>query len=318
MSAVLAPPAAPARVLPLAVVDLQMAAGAALVDARWRTADAAVREIAFVEVGHPDDPLGPGVVPNRTYDIEPHAEAVDFDDSGWRALAPEETQLRLGTGRVCFTWYRTRVTLPERIGDVDVAGTTVVFEVVVDDYAEVWVDGALPHELGDAGGPVVAGFNAPNRVVLTRDARPGQAFTIAVFGINGPISTSPRNYVWMRSATLDVLPTRGFEAVEPVVTGDVPALTCERVASGFVFTEGPLWRDGALLFSSPNTNEVFRWTPGGRSRSTGPRAATPEPTSAATRSRGPTAWRSTPRAGCCCASTATAACCASTRTATPP
>jgi gluconolactonase len=38
----------------------------------------------------------------------------------------------------------------------------------------------------------------------------------------------------------------------------------ERVAGGFEFTEGPLWaRDGALLFSSPNTNTIYRWAPPG-------------------------------------------------------
>ena len=38
----------------------------------------------------------------------------------------------------------------------------------------------------------------------------------------------------------------------------------ERVAGGFEFTEGPVWtRDGALLFSSPNTNAIYRWTPAG-------------------------------------------------------
>jgi gluconolactonase len=37
------------------------------------------------------------------------------------------------------------------------------------------------------------------------------------------------------------------------------------VATGFEFTEGPVWtRDGALLFSSPNTNVIYRWTPEGR------------------------------------------------------
>jgi gluconolactonase len=36
------------------------------------------------------------------------------------------------------------------------------------------------------------------------------------------------------------------------------------VATGFEFTEGPVWaRDGALLFSSPNTNVIYRWTPEG-------------------------------------------------------
>ncbi len=187
--------------LPDAVVDLQTADGVALAGAQWRYADARVEEIDFVEVA---DHLGPGDVPNRTFDVVPHAEGTDFDDSAWRVLAPDETQLRLATGRVCFNWYRTAVTVPDRIGDTDTAGATIVFEVVVDDYAEVWVDGELPLALGDTSGRVAGGFNAPNRVVLTRDARPGQTFQIAVFGINGPISASPRNYIWMRSATLDV------------------------------------------------------------------------------------------------------------------
>jgi gluconolactonase len=240
---------------PDAIVDLQTRDGAALVGAQWRYSDARVEEIEFVELGAPTDPLGPGTVPNRTYDVLPHAEAIDFDDSGWRVLEPERTLDRLANGRVCFNWYRTKVTLPERIGDTDVRGATVVFEVVVDDYAEVWVSGELPHELGDVGGPVAAGFNSPNRVVLTRDAQPGDEFTIAVFGINGPISASPQNYIWMRSATLDVYASA--ELGEPVA-GEI-----ERIATGFDFTEGPVWtRDNALLFSSPNTNAVYRWKDG--------------------------------------------------------
>ena len=48
---------------PDAIVDLQSADGVALVDGRWRYADARVEEIDFVEVGSPADPLGPGTVP---------------------------------------------------------------------------------------------------------------------------------------------------------------------------------------------------------------------------------------------------------------
>src|SRR5437588_6019147 len=188
---------------PDAIVDLQTQAGVELVGGQWRYADARVNEIEFVEVGHPEDPLGPGLQPNRTFDVEPHAEGIDYDDSDWRALTPSETQLRLSQGRVCFNWYRIAVTIPDRVGEFDPTGASVVFEVVIDDYAEVWVNGELPHALGDAGGPVVAGFNAPNRVLLTDDAQPGQRFVIAVFGINGPISASPHNYIWMRTATLD-------------------------------------------------------------------------------------------------------------------
>src|SRR5919206_1505416 len=75
---------------PDAVVDLQTDEGVALVGGQWRYGDCRVEEIDFVELGSPEDPLGPGTVPNRTYDVLPHAEGVDFDDSDWRTLAPEE------------------------------------------------------------------------------------------------------------------------------------------------------------------------------------------------------------------------------------
>ena len=260
---------------PDAIVDLQTDAGVALVGGRWRYSDARVEEIDFVAVGGEGDPdpLGPGTVPNRTYDVVPHAQGADFDDSGWEVLAPADTMRRLGNGRVSFNWYRIDVTLPDEVGDLEVAGATAVFEVVVDDYAEVWVNGELPLVLGDTSGRVVGGFNAPNRVVLTRDARPGDRFSIAVFGINGPISTSPRNYIWMRSATLDLYARERASAVErapyelaridPAIDAIVPGdAVLERVAGGFEFTEGPVWHDGALLFSSPNTNAIYRLVPG--------------------------------------------------------
>ena len=80
---------------PDAIIDLQTDAGVELVQGQWRYADARVERIEFVEVGHPHDPLGPGVVPNVTYDVVPHAEGADYDDSEWRALEPADTQLRL-------------------------------------------------------------------------------------------------------------------------------------------------------------------------------------------------------------------------------
>jgi gluconolactonase len=260
---------------PDAIIDLQTEAGAALVGGTWRYSDAEVREIDFVEVGSASDPLGPGDRPTRTYDVVPHAEGVDFDDSGWRVLEPEETMLRLGHGRVGFNWYRIEITIPDRIGDLDPTGATAIFEIVIDDYAEVWVNGDLPLALGTAGGQVAGGFNVPNRVLLSRDVRPGQRFQIAVFGINGPISASPHNYIWMRSATIDLYaPERAsvgeeadleIERVDSRLDAIVPEdARLERIARGFEFTEGPVWtRDGALLFSSPNTNAIYRWSSAG-------------------------------------------------------
>jgi gluconolactonase len=257
---------------PDAVVNLQSEAGAGLVGAQWRTHEAKVVEIDFNSVGAD---LGPSGEPNRTYDIAPHAEAPDYDDSDWLKLTAPETERRLGTGRVCFNWYRLNVTVPEQVGDLDPTGATIVFEIVVDDHAEVWVDGKLPLALGQTGGAVSSGFNAPNRVILTRDARPGQTFVIAVFAYNGPISVSPRNYIWVRSATLDFYaPERArvgvdvpleVERFDAALEAIVPqAVRLERVAGGFEFTEGPVWaRAGYLLFSSPNTNVIYRLTPDG-------------------------------------------------------
>jgi len=262
-------------VRPDAIVDLQTLEGAALVGGQWRFSHTRVRETGFVSVG-PD--LGPSGPANRTYEVLPHAEAEEYDDRAWTVLSPPDTLRRLSTGRVCFAWYRITVTIPERVGDLDVAGSTVVFETVVDDYAEIWVNGSQPLALGDTGGHAVAGFNAPNRVVLTQAARPGQRFTIAVFGINGPISAAPANYIWMRTATLDFYPPSRAQAGEEERAEIVPAdpgrdtlgqivpsrARLERVAGGFEFTEGPVWtRDGALLFSSPNTNTIYRWASAG-------------------------------------------------------
>jgi gluconolactonase len=260
---------------PDAIIDLQTPEGTSLTGSQWRYSDTQVRETGFVAVG-PD--LGPSGPANRTYEVVPHAQAADFDDSAWTVLAPADTRRRLSTGRVCFNWYRITVTIPERVGDLDPAGCTVVFETAIDDYAEIWVNGELPLTLGEVGGQVVAGFNAPNRVVLTRDARAGRRFTIAVFGINGPISAAPANYIWMRTATLDFY-TPARSATAEQVTASIEATAAgrdrlgsivpagagvERVAGGFEFTEGPVWaRDGGLLFSSPNTNTIYRWAPAG-------------------------------------------------------
>jgi gluconolactonase len=257
---------------PDAVVDLRTHDGAALVGAEWRYADATIHVVDFVAAG---EDLGPSGPPTRTYDVAPHAEAPDFDDSEWRRLQPPELELSLGAGLVSANWYRTSLTIPDRLGDLDPTGATIVFEVVIDDYAEVWVNGELAKALGDTGGNVASGFNAPNRVVLTRDARPGQRFHLAVFGINGPISASPHNYIWVRSATLDVYAPEHARVGEPAAL-DVrrlhprldavvpPGTTAERIATGFEFTEGPVWTGEALLFSAPNTNSIYRWAPEGR------------------------------------------------------
>jgi gluconolactonase len=263
---------------PIAIINLASDEGLRLVKGQWR-----YRDVRIVEVEHraPGPDLRPSGPPVRTYDIAPHAGAADFDDSAWEVLPASRLETRKGNGRLSFNWYRTAVTIPDRVGSFDPTGSTVVFEIVVDDYAEVWVNGRLPIVLGQTGGPLIKGFNAPNRVVLGRDVRPGQQFQLAVFGMNGPVSSPPGNFIWVRSATLDFYPPGNagrfqevradITRVEPGLDRIIPAAAkLERLAEGFLFTEGPVWvprtatTDGYLLFSDPNANTIYRWSPDGQ------------------------------------------------------
>lgn len=274
---------APRAVLPDAVVDVRTTEGAARVNATWRYSDTTIKEIEHRSVGPDLRASGPA---NRTFDFTPDARAKDFDDSKWEVIPADSLEQRRGNGRLSFNWYRLNVTIPERVADFDTRGSTVVFEIVVDDYAEVWVDGKLPFVLGQNGGSVAAGWNAANRVVLARNAQPGQKIQLAVFGINGPVSTHPDTYIWVRGATLDFYqPGKLSHAREVKLTVDkkdsaldaiVPAnAKLEKLADGFTFTEGPVWIDGGnpaiapasadgfLLFSDPNNNLIYRMTPDG-------------------------------------------------------
>ena len=122
-----------------------------------------------------------------TYDYTPKAGGADFDDSRWPAIAPAGADAAPWHAAGCRSrWYRLAVTIPERIGAYDPTGATVVFETAIDDYAEVWVDGELPRGLGQMGGSVVSGWNAPNRLVVARNVQPGQKIQLAVFGVERP------------------------------------------------------------------------------------------------------------------------------------
>lgn len=258
---------------PDAIIDLRTREGAGLVKATWRFHEARLVPGTNRAPG-PD--LRASGAPVKTLDLEPRAGAVDFDDRSWEVVDPPALEARRGPGKVSFAWYRLAVTVPERIGPMPVAGSTLVLEVVVDDYAEVWVEGKLPAVLGQSGGGVVRGFNAPSRVVLTRDAQPGQTLHVAVFAMNGPVSAVPTNFLWFRSATLDVYrapavsrlpaPTLTVERKDPALDGVVPpGARPEALATGFGFTEGPVWSpDGDLLFSDPNENTIYRWSRDGQ------------------------------------------------------
>jgi len=158
------PPAIAPLLPPVHAVDLMTREGSALFGAQWKT-----REAKIVEV-----PAIPDAMPEftTTYDIDPHAGEGGFDDAAWPTIAPTALGAKRGGGRVSFIWFRTQLTIPARIGAFDPSGAQAVLALCVDDYAEIWVNGALPRAAGRPSPATIQGFNMPNRLVLSDAVRP--------------------------------------------------------------------------------------------------------------------------------------------------
>lgn len=260
---------------PAAVIDLATGQGVETVKGEWRYSDTRIVEVDFKAAG-PDGQ--PGNTSIKAYDFKPHAGGADFDDSNWEVLDPTTLHNRRSAGRLAFNWYRIKITVPEQIGNFDPAGSTVIFATSVDDYAEIWVDGELPRAAGQSGGSVIKGWNAENRLIVGRDVKPGQKIQLAIFGINGPVSNPPTNYIYLRYAKLEfhkvshgpvaLTPQEvNVEVVrfDPALDAIVPANPkIFKLADGFQFSEGPIWmKSGDVLFSDPNANKIYKYAASG-------------------------------------------------------
>jgi gluconolactonase len=253
-------------------IDLTSQSGVELVKGAWRYSD-----VQLVPTRHraPDAHGQPTGAPVDTWDYQPHAGGRDFDDAAWPTLDPATLTERRGHGRISFNWYRMAITVPPAVDGVDTHGMNVELETSLDDYAEVWVDGELSRLAGQSGGSVVAGWNATNRLLIGRNVKPGQKIQLAIFGINGPISDPPTNFIWLRLARLSFAQGSGGPVAvppqevnvrvlrnDPAIDAIVPAnAKIFKLAEGFQFTEGPVWsRDGGyLLFSDPNANRIYAY-----------------------------------------------------------
>jgi gluconolactonase len=261
---------------PDAKIDLATKEGVDLVKGQWRYSDTKIIQVDFKAVGPDKQPTGK---PIKTYDFAPHAGGLDFDDSKWEKIEPTTLDARRSTGRLCFNWYRINITIPPRVGDVDLADATAVFETSLDDYAEIWVDGEISRALGQSGGSVIKGWNAANRLIVSRSVQPGQKIQLAIFGINGPLSNPPTNYIYLREAKLEfykggiapvaITPSEvNVEVIrkDPAMDAIVPPNPkIFKIAEGFKFTEGPVWdrKGNFLLFSDPNNNTIYKYSPDG-------------------------------------------------------
>jgi len=188
------PPIAP-LVPPVHVVDLMTAAGSAVFGLRWKAKEAKIVECPALSDSMPEF--------KTTYDIEPHAEPIGFDDSDWPVVAATELGDKRGGGLVSFFWYRATLTIPTEAAGFDTAGAMAVLRVNIDDYAEVWINGEMLRAAGRTSPGTIQGFNMPHRLVLANPVAPGDKFEIAVFAINGPISAAPANFLWFREAKIE-------------------------------------------------------------------------------------------------------------------
>lgn len=260
---------------PIATINLGSKEGVALMQGQWRYSDTKIVETVFRAAGSDGQPATQTV---KTYDYEPKAGSSNFDDSHWEVIDPSTLEKRRSNGHIAFNWYRINLTIPPQVNGIDTKGSTVVLDTSADDYAEIWVDGELARSTGQTGGSVVAGWNADNRLVIGRNVKPGQKIQLAIFGINGPISASPTNYIYLHHAKLSfykgltepyaVTPQEvNVEVIryDPTIDTIVPLNPkIYKLAEGFQFTEGPLWvknksSGGYLLFSDPNANTIYKY-----------------------------------------------------------
>jgi gluconolactonase len=261
---------------PDAIVDLKTLEGASLVNAKWYVQEAHVRDADFKAPGPGSNgdilslyPTGASI---KTHTIHPQISAVDFDD-GFKEIKPTELENRQGTGLISFVWYKVELTIPSVLGKLSTEGSTAIFEITVDDYSEIWVNGKQVQGPGQIGNGVISGYNSRNRIILSNHPKSGEKFSIAILGVNGPLGQIPDNYIWVRNAVIDFykeLPSNKDwkdigkiyminEKLNSIISTGTKV---EKIAEGFSFTEGPVWHpNGFLLFSDPNTNTIYRYNP---------------------------------------------------------
>lgn len=262
---------------PQAIADLRSKEGAALLNASWSYQPAQIGQTDFQlpgpqKTGMDALLLYPTGAHIKTNQLKPQISDPAFEKS-FKPISPDQLESRLGNGLFSFVWYKLELTIPETVGAFETKGSFAVFEIVVDDYSEIWVNGKQTIAFGQQGNGVISGYNNRNRVLLSNNARPGDHFSIAILAINGVIGHLPDNYIWVRNAVVDFYrswPTReDWKNVGRLYTIDSalnqviqPGTPVQKIADGFSFTEGPVWHpEGFLLFSDPNTNTIYKYDP---------------------------------------------------------
>jgi len=136
------------------------------------------------------------------------AHTTAFDDSGWETIPALHTGREPQQPGVSMGWYRKRIEIPTRVGEVDVSGTKPFLVYAVDDYQETWIDGKknIAGRYPNMFCPwEIKGFNKLTVIDLSAppyNLRPGSTFLLAVMAFNGPIA-DPYGGYWFREARIE-------------------------------------------------------------------------------------------------------------------
>jgi alpha-mannosidase len=96
--------------------------------------------------------------------------AADFDDSPWKKAGPGQEW----RGNNTWVWFRTTITIPEKLGAFALPPGRVRLQLTVDDGGQAFVNGKR------AGGK----FEWNGEVVLSESAKPGDRFQVALRALN--------------------------------------------------------------------------------------------------------------------------------------
>lgn len=105
-------------------------------------------------------------------DSFPDAASNLFCDSTWKAVSVGHKWYENDYAY----WFRQKIVIPKEIDGFNTMGKAIILYVRVNDDEQIWIDGKLKQDfgMGDAN------------IQLTHEAVPGETFTIAIQGFNGP------------------------------------------------------------------------------------------------------------------------------------
>ena len=129
-----------------AVIDLRSNEGVKLANSQWKSLNTQIVTAKFNAPG-PSEKDKMDIYPTgkeiQTNTLEPRFGTPAFEQANWENVAPTDLEIRHGNGLLSHVWYKLKVTIPAKVGSFSTENSRAIFEIVADDYSEVWINGRL-------------------------------------------------------------------------------------------------------------------------------------------------------------------------------